>query len=445
MVLESGLATIWPTRGLTSVAFISFFLARTFTIPWLWMEAVVGLRVYDGQCGVVAMGQGLFIRSYWAVGSLIGLRYIRGLEAEGRGESAVPGGGLRLHPRMWRMVQSPFFHRHACAAMLAWLLMSVLECFKLYHWEAGVPASSQELDAFRYTKAFFSQYTKSSTKRPLEHRHLSRVVGGNWREVFYLIMFFPKSSLFLAAMTALVITTVRSPWSRTVPWKWLRAVACGSLLGIASYVLCLSAHQLQFLFLCLLVSWECHHLQEKCEAFQDSFEELSTQDRLVRHQEIGSKVEWMGNRLQPIILFLVSERALQMSFDVARWRCESSPFTLLHYVFRHIVRTLGVLVVVWRIGRLNASIYDDLIGEVKFRLMCCHQRPGPGDEERCWHRKELKDWAAYLQHNSHGHRRYCLRVCGFQCCLHPHTTAAWAVTLALIPAAQKLFGLLPGL
>ncbi|CAK0868880.1 unnamed protein product [Prorocentrum cordatum] len=161
MVLESGLATIWPTQGLTSVAFISFFLARTFTIPWLWMEAVVGLRVYDGHCGVVAMGQGLFIRSYWAVGSLIGLQYLRGLEAEGRGEPRAPGGGLSLHPRMWRMVQSPFFHRHACTAMLAWLLMSVLECFKLYHWEAGVPASSQELDAFRYTKAFFSQYTKA--------------------------------------------------------------------------------------------------------------------------------------------------------------------------------------------------------------------------------------------------------------------------------------------
>ncbi|CAK0868881.1 unnamed protein product [Prorocentrum cordatum] len=100
MVLESGLATIWPTQGLTSVAFISFFLARTFTIPWLWMEAVVGLRVYDGHCGVVAMGQGLFIRSYWAVGSLIGLQYLRGLEAEGRGEPRAPGGGLSLHPRM---------------------------------------------------------------------------------------------------------------------------------------------------------------------------------------------------------------------------------------------------------------------------------------------------------------------------------------------------------
>lgn len=442
MVVEI-FATVWPTEGIANVAFISFFLSRTFTIPWVLMDVVVGERSYDSGCGIVAIAQSLLIRSYWIVGFVLGLRYFRELK-DRDSDSGVVAGKFHLHPRMWKMIQSPSFHSYALVSMAGWLLASVLECSALYRWEVGVPDTGLELDAFRNTKEFFETYKGTTWKSPSEEWHLRRVVGGNWRESFYLVMMFPRSA-FAAAAALLALASMQTSRFSAGPWPWLITTSRETLLGLASYVLCLSAHQLQYLVLCLLVSWECYSLQQRCEAFQRSFGSLSSGERVVQHQDLGKKMDGVGRRLHPIIVFLVLERATQLSLDAAQWRCESAPFTLLHYAFRHIVRTLGVAAAIWRIGRLNASIYDDLTGKVQFQLVCCHQEPEVGGEELQRRRRELRDWVAYLQHNSNGSRRYCLRVCGFQCCLRPHTAAAWAVTLALLPAGQRLLGLLPGL
>merc|ERR1712046_261240 len=108
----------------------------------------------------------------------------------------------------------------------------------------------------------------------------------------------------------------------------------------------------------------------------------------------------------------MSERILHMFFDAAVWNCRSAPFTLVHYVFRHLVRILGVALVIWRIGRLNASLYDDLTGKVVYQLMCCHSLDADNVknvDELKLRRWELKDWIAYLQQNQGGRRKYCLR------------------------------------
>lgn len=264
---------------------------------------------------------------------------------------------------------------------------------------------------------------------------LSRVVVGSWREPFYFMMIFPMSCLAFTSLAAL--SAALSPIPK------VRNFANNCLLGAASYIFLTSAHNLQFLILCLLVSWECYELQEKCEEYQELFGQLSSTERVQHHDALGKAVGALDRRLKPIIMYLVVERAMHMSTDVVMWRCESTPFTWLHYVFRHLVRFLGVALVMWRIGRLNASIYDDFTGKVTYELMRCHQREFKDDEALRKYRWELKDWITYLQHNSNGRRKYCLRVCSFQCCLRAHTVAFWVVTVVVFPFSQRLFALLP--
>merc|ERR1712048_1122059 len=104
------------------------------------------------------------------------------------------------------------------------------------------------------------------------------------------------------------------------------------------------------------------------------------------------------------------------------WRCENIPFTTVHYVFRHLIRVCGVALVIWRIGRLNASIYDDLTGKIVYEKVCCHTRVLEHDpQDLLRYRRELKDWIDYLTANSSGRRKYCLRVFSFQCCFRAHT------------------------
>merc|ERR1712061_850760 len=105
----------------------------------------------------------------------------------------------------------------------------------------------------------------------------------------------------------------------------------------------------------------------------------------------------------------------------------------------------GLLLVLWRIGRLNASIYDDLTGKVQHELVSSHTRVldfADTDSLRRY-RWELKDWISYLQHNSQGRRKYCLRVCSLQCCVRTHTVAFWTVTAVLLPVGRQLVDLLP--
>lgn len=171
---------------------------------------------------------------------------------------------------------------------------------------------------------------------------------------------------------------------------------------------------------------------------------LTAEERLERHDELGQAMAVLQERLHPMIVYLIFERIIYMVCDVAVWRCRSAPFTLVHYVFRHIVRILGVALVIWRIGRLNASMYDDLTGKVVYQMMRCHSMYKTSENEEFKRKRwELEDWISYLRQNENGRRKYCLRVCSFQCCLRDHRVALWTVTIVFLPVAQKILSLLP--
>jgi len=375
---------------------------------------------------------------------VLGAHYLNKLETTEEGSTGGPAGvessgsskhQAALHPRLRRMLQSSAFRAHARLTAIAWVVVSLAECHLLFHWEAGVASNIHELDAFRFKRDFFKKYSPH-----FRDWSFTRVVVGSWREPFYFMMLWPRCCA-LGVMLATGVLTLQSA-HRMAPW--LRTSASNLLLGAASYIFLTSAHHLQFLILCLIVSWECWGLQDQCEAFQDNFGNLSSAERVQQHADLGRAVGQASDRLQSIIMYLVSERVVHMAVDVALWRCESMPFTLLHYVFRHLVRISGVALVIWRIGRLNASIYDDLTGKVQWELAGCHHRyAGLDDEAFRRKRWELKDWVQYLQHNSSGRRKYCLRVCSFQCCLRAHTVAFWAVSFVLFPVAKKVLALLP--
>lgn len=332
---------------------------------------------------------------------------------------------------MWDLVLNNDFHLHAGFAALTWIIISVAECYLLFAWEVGVPNATQELDALSWSSEFLDSCSPGFQKWSF-----SRVIVGNWREPFYCMLLFPKCTLSLAGVTLAIVS-----WS---PRVWLRDVAADILLGAASYIFLTSAHNIQFLVLCLWVSWECFNLQRVCEEFQEQFPILTAEERLERHDELGQAMAVLQERLHPMIVYLIFERIIYMVCDVAVWRCRSAPFTLVHYVFRHIVRILGVALVIWRIGRLNASMYDDLTGKVVYQMMRCHSMYKTSENEEFKRKRwELEDWISYLRQNENGRRKYCLRVCSFQCCLRDHRVALWTVTIVFLPVAQKILSLLP--
>lgn len=365
------------------------------------------------------------------IGLYLGYLYFTNPDEEVALPKGVAEPTMCMPRRMWKMINSRSFVSQARLTAFAWVVVSISECYLLFHWEAGVPNSVHEVDAFRYSKDHFYRYSPDFSEWDF-----ARVVVGSWREPFYFMMLFPRSWMVFAGVAVLAI--------RFAPLPSVRRIALNASLGITSYLVLTSAHNLQFIILCLLVSWECYKLQERCEEYQDKFGRTSNDERIKQHQELGKAMTTLGDRIHPIIMYLVSDRIVHMTFDVALWNCSSLPFTRLHYFFRHLVRILAVFLMIWRIGRLNASIYDDLTGKVVYELVCAHQRHADLDTDQFTKkRRELKDWILYLQHNGNGKRKYCLRVCHYQCCLRSHTVAFWVSTVVLIPFYKKLFAMIP--
>jgi len=427
-VVETAFSTIWPKERRAFSALVMYCIARCLKVVRLPMEAYVNNMGSLSFCTLISLGHGLCSRSAWILGLFLGFRYLndpKNLSSPTQRPEEV------LHPGTRKMLSSRGFHAHALLTASAWLLVSVAECTLLCRWQAGTPGIMHEIDALEYKKDVFE---KSSFD--LRKWSFSRVVVGSWREPFYLIMLFPTYALLGLTSATFLFFVCRSHATRTA----LTSI----LLGGLSYVFLISGHNLQFLILCLLVSWECFALQQRCETFQLAFAKLDKAQRAQQHDDLGKAMNDLSRRLQPIIVYLVAERGTHMALDIALLRCEAIPFTLVHYLFRHLVRILGVALVIWRIGRLNASIYDDLTGKICYELVSCHQRFLEMDpQELKLHRWELKDWITYISHNTAGSRKYCLRVCSFQCCLRAHTVAFWAVTFILLPVGQQVLSLVP--
>jgi len=427
-VVETAFSTIWPKERRAFSALVMYCVARCLKVARLPMEAYVNHMGSPSFCTLISLGHGLCSRSAWILGLSLGFRYLTDPDTL---SSPTEKTEEVLHPGMRKMLTSRSFHAHALFTASAWLLVSAAESTLLCHWEAGTPGIMHEIDALEYKKDVFEKSSFDVRKW-----NFSRVVVGSWRETFYLMMLFPTYTLVGLTSATLLFVICRS--------QTVRMALTSMLLGGLSYVFLISGHNLQFLILCLLVSWECFALQQMCETFQHDFAKLDKAQRAKQHNDLGKAVNDLSRRLQPIIVYLVAERGCHMALDIALLRCEAIPFTLVHYIFRHLVRILGVALVIWRIGRLNASIYDDLTGKVCYELLSCHQRFLETDpQELKRHRWELKDWITYLSYNSGGCRKYCLRVCSFQCCLRAHTVAFWAVTFILLPVGQQVLSLVP--
>lgn len=451
VAVETSFETLWPTEDYSRIALYLYSISRASKMLRLVMESFVGYETKAdfGICDAVSLGQGFLSRSTWLVGLCLGYNYFakkeicdevahspkttksKGDQAEAAKEADADTTTMHVRTNVWKLVFDPNFKGIARFAAIAWLLVSVAECSLLFHWEAGVSsqqAEDSELDAVRYTKEFFLRY-----KPNFQAWSFTRVIVGSWREPFYCLLLFPRCWLTLLTGVLVVLNAQ----------GYLCAICVDIMLGAASYIFLTSAHHLQFLILCLLVSWECLVLQSHFEEFQLSFATMSSKQRVERHDELGKSILMLQQRLHPLIVYLISERMLHMMVDVAIWRCQSAPFTVLHYCFRHLVRLFCLGLVFWRIGRLNASVYEDLTGKVVHQLMNCHGVPGLKDEELRRKRWELKDWVAYLKQNEGGRRRHCLRVCSFQCSVRAHTVAFWTVTLVLLPLGQRILNLLP--
>merc|ERR1712178_537461 len=91
---------------------------------------------------------------------------------------------------MGNLVMNSGFNDFARFAAFIWVIVSVSEVYLLFYWEAGVKGATQEVDAFSYTKEFFLRYSPD-----LEGWSFARVIVGNWREPFYFMLLFPKSSI----------------------------------------------------------------------------------------------------------------------------------------------------------------------------------------------------------------------------------------------------------
>lgn len=430
LVTRTVFDTTWPTTDRRAfLALVCFCVARACLLIRAPMEAYINYTGHFDYCAGINVARGLSSRSYILFGMFIGFRY---LNIEGsvdicRGFSSPK----RVQVSPWANISTT--HRTQILLFVSmWVMVCIVECSLLFYWEVGVISSIAELDAFGYPRDFFRKYNPTCFKF-----HFSRVVLGNWREPFYFVMAMSLSkSLCFTVGTFLVFVLCAK----------LRPFIENIGLGLLSYACLSSCHHLHFLTICLFVGWECCKLQGDFEEFKRKFPKLSCSERLKQHESLGLEMEALSSRVQPLIMFVVVERMLNMSLDIALWSCESVPFTVVHYIFRHLLRTLSFVYMIWRVGRLNASVYDDLTGTVLYELVSCHQRFSDSDSEKLQrYRRELKDWVAHLRNCSNGRRPYCLRVCQFQCSFRVHTVAFWTLTAILFPLGQKLISLLPGI
>jgi len=327
----------------------------------------------------------------------------------------------------------PIFSCYAWWTLLGLLVTSAIECLLLSYWEAALLGNrDDEVDVFRMRPYFFSWTPDFGRWR------LRRVVLGSWRDLFYFAILYPAtaSAVFVAAVLAHHFACGRL---RLVDGIMHRAV-----MTIMSYATLLGSQRAYFAMSCLLISWECRQLEIRANDFARRFPGLSPRQRWLQHATLVNEVKELQSRLAPLITYVFVQHLAYLFLDVARQSCDATvPFNMVHYLFRHVMFLGALAVTVWRIGKLNFSIYEKLHNAVMDLLPMnwadLGHCPNVGQTEVVLQRQHMEDWFRYLQHNiDTGRRDACICVFHLRFAAKSHVVALSVLTLLTLPVVNKV-------
>lgn len=331
-------------------------------------------------------------------------------------------------------VEHPIFTCYARRALLVLLLTSALECGLLSHWEAGILGNrDDEVDIFRM-RPYFQSWTPDFSRW-----RLRRLILGSWRDLFYFMLLypFPAASFVLCAILA-------HRFFGHSRFHLVDDVLHRAVMGLMSYAVLLGAHRAYFAMSCLLICWECRHLENRANDFARIFPQLSPRQRWLQHFSLTNEVKALQQRLAPLIRYVFLQRFAYLALDVARQSCDASlPFNLVHYLFRHVMFLAALGITSWRIGKLNFSIYEKLhnaIMDLLPRNWAEHLgHSATLQQEIVLSKQHLEDWFRYVQHNiDTGRRDACICVFHLRFAAKSHVLALSVLTLLTLPLLNKV-------
>ena len=328
----------------------------------------------------------------------------------------------------------PIFLCYARRGLLVLLLTSALECWLLSHWEAGILGNrDDEVDVFRM-RPYFQSWTPDFSRW-----RLRRLILGSWRDLFYFMLLYPCTASTFVICTFFAHRFFGKGRLRLVDSSLHRVV-----MGLMSYAVLLGAHRAYFAISCLLICWECRHLENRANDFARLFPELSPKQRWLQHFSLTNEVKSLQQRLAPLIRYVFLQRLAYLALDVARQSCDALlPFNLVHYLFRHVMVLTALGITAWRIGKLNFSIYEKLHNTV-MDLLPRNWAEHLGhsttlQQEIVMQRQHAEDWFRYLQHNiDTGRRDACICIFHLRFAAKSHVLALSVLTLLTLPLLNKV-------
>eukprot|EP00439_Symbiodinium_sp_Y106_P013091 s2815_g1.t3 len=220
--------------------------------------------------------------------------------------------------------------------------------------------------------------------------------------------------------------SVLACWAADFPWRAVQgAMSCFSI----SWTLLL--RELPALPSIYILRFNTAHSTDRCLGW-------------LQHATLVNEVKELQSRLAPLITYVFVQHLAYLFLDVARQSCDATvPFNMVHYLFRHVMFLGALAVTVWRIGKLNFSIYEKLHNAVMDLLPMnwadLGHCPNVGQTEVVLQRQHMEDWFRYLQHNiDTGRRDACICVFHLRFAAKSHVVALSVLTLLTLPVVNKV-------